>query len=770
MKNRILHLFGSLLMFNLALPAFLSAGDSWSFDVERDSFLDDSLLDLRHLNEEAAGETGWIEVDEDGDFVRGDGEIIRFWAVGTNVKEGPAREQPHWEVQSLDHQAKWLAKRGVNMVRTHAFINPDEPSSEGIDEVDEQEVAWIWKVVGTMKKQGIYTTVSPYWANNMKSDDTAWGTDWQGQHHALLFFEEELIEAYKGWLRYLFTTPNEFLDGKTLAEESALALFQIQNEDSLLFWTINNLTEGQADRLGALFAEWASQKYGNLNEALLHWGGEAREGDQITEGILGFANIWELTGSAALFENPRLADQLEFWVQHMRAFNQEIARFVREELGCPVLINAGNWKTADNVLLNDAERYSYTANEVIAVNRYFNAMHEGPYKGWAIVAGDFYQNKSVLRDGALDFPLNLKQVQGHPMLVTESTWVYPMKTGFEAPLLVAAYSSLSGVDAYYWFNSGVDDFEQPRSANGYLEESQTMWLCMNPDMAGQWPAAALMFRKGLLQQGEPVVVEHRSLASLWHRRTPLIAESASFDPNRDAGNVAEGDPFLEGVSPWAFFVGPVETVFESDASQSTVAENLKELIDPIMVQSQDEQGNLLEETVGMRVTSNTNELVLDTEKQLFTMNAPGAQGMISYAPVDVHLEDVILTTQSKGISVVVVAMDGRSIAASKRVLVQVGTPSRPNGWTEAEATFEDPKSGRIHEGLRIESVGAAPWMVEKPILAVIFKNMTFDQVKVLDMNGVPIRELALIEEPGTSRLNFPQDAMYVLLSRDMIED
>ena len=33
----------------------------------------------------------------------------------------------------------------------------------------------------------------------------------------------------------------------------------------------------------------------------------------------------------------------------------EIADFVHQELHCPVLINAGNWKTADSILLNDSE-------------------------------------------------------------------------------------------------------------------------------------------------------------------------------------------------------------------------------------------------------------------------------------------------------------------------------------------------------------------------------------------------------------------------------
>jgi hypothetical protein len=303
----------SLLCVLYLLPLGLPAQERWEFDPEKDPFSDNSLLDLSHLNEDVAGATGYIQLDGAGGFQRGDGEPIRFWAVNVGVE----RQKPylqrsdqggyHPEPQ-LDHHAPWLAKRGVNLVRCHGFINPDDPATQEITDVNQGEIDWIWRTVGAMKAEGIYTIVSPYWANNMKSDDARWGTDWGGQHHALLFFEEELITAYKEWLRVLFTTPTEYLGGKTLAEEPALAIFQIQNEDSFLFWTINNLNEGQAARLGKQFGDWAIAKYGSLDEALATWGTRFGGNDDLENGILGFANIWEMTEAqrTANAGNPRL--------------------------------------------------------------------------------------------------------------------------------------------------------------------------------------------------------------------------------------------------------------------------------------------------------------------------------------------------------------------------------------------------------------------------------------------------------------------------------
>ena len=75
-------------------------------------------------------------------------------------------------------------------------------------------------------------------------------------------------------------------------------------------------------------------------------------------------------------------------------FNREIERFLREDLGCRQLINAGNWRTADQVILDDVERWSYTANEVIGKNHYFTGLHKGVNAGWQILSGQTFTSKS----------------------------------------------------------------------------------------------------------------------------------------------------------------------------------------------------------------------------------------------------------------------------------------------------------------------------------------------------------------------------------------
>ena len=246
----------------------------------------------------------------------------------------------------------------------------------------------------------------------------------------------------------------------------------------------------------------------------------------------------------------------------MYGFNREIARYLREELGCKQLINAGNWKTADSVKLDDAERWSYTANEVLAVNRYYSPVHIGPDRGWRINAGDSFDDASVLFRPR-ELPLNLKQADGHPMMVTESHWVPPLGYQSEGPFLVAAYQSLSGVDVFYWFATGETEWSNQDRARAD-SASRAKWRIATPMVLGQFPAAALLFRKGYFKEGQPVVDEHRSLEQIWERVPPALAEDPGYDPNRDLGDTARRVSVKGPVDPLAFLVGPVKIHYDSE--------------------------------------------------------------------------------------------------------------------------------------------------------------------------------------------------------------
>ena len=125
-------------------------GQAWDFVPDPDEFNPAALLDLRHLNEKVAGEHGFIRLSEDGNsFVRGDGRPIRFWAAGE-------RTSPDQSLETLNRQAQFLAKRGVNALRIFAMI-PPKAADAPLTDVDERELDAVFKVVAAMKSAGIYT-------------------------------------------------------------------------------------------------------------------------------------------------------------------------------------------------------------------------------------------------------------------------------------------------------------------------------------------------------------------------------------------------------------------------------------------------------------------------------------------------------------------------------------------------------------------------------------------------------------------------------------
>ena len=454
--------------------------------------------------------------------------------------------------------------------------------------------------------------------------------------------------------------------GVSLARDPALAIFQLQNEDSLLFWTEQAIQGGQRDVLARRFGEWLTKKHGSLERARAAWGGAAgNKGDDFARGVVMPHPIWHLTQDREGPLRKRFADQLAFYTSLMTDFNREIARFLAEDLGYRGLMNAGNWRTADAAKLLDAERFSYAANDVIGLNRYYTGgRHENPgdarRAGYLVSRGDRFSLESALVR-PWEFPLAVRQVAGHPMIISESAWVPPLRYQSEGPFLVASYASLTGLDIFYWFSTGEIGFGPPMGK----------WQLSTPAQLGMFPAAALMFRKGYIAKGEAALEEWRDPESVWDRRPPLLPEEAGYDPNRDREPPADEAQAAKAgtITPLAYLVGPVKVGF---GTGRTKVGPLKEAID----------------VQGSTVVSSTKQLRWDYRRGVCTLSAPRAQGATGRlkAAGELELGSVTLHSGNDYASVLVVSMDGSALDRSERVLVQIGTTARA-------PRMEDPGAG-----------------------------------------------------------------------------
>lgn len=144
--------------FPFLLPALLTLGCAngvcaqsyWTWPLTADPYADSALLDLRHLNENLAGDLGWVFRDGEKLYY-GDGTEARFWA--TNL-----RDWGGFTEAQLRDTAKLSAKRGVNMVRTLARVyNQGTPLPSAIRT---QAITHTQRSVRAFKESGIYSSLS----------------------------------------------------------------------------------------------------------------------------------------------------------------------------------------------------------------------------------------------------------------------------------------------------------------------------------------------------------------------------------------------------------------------------------------------------------------------------------------------------------------------------------------------------------------------------------------------------------------------------------
>ena len=723
------------------------ADKSWAFVPPADTLDAGAVLDLQYLNEPVAGAHGFIRLSSDGNsFTRGDGAPIRFWG-------GCDYAQNKLDLEKLKIHARFLAKRGVNIVRVHSVVCSQDENSQ-VTDVNEKEIDEIQKLVVAMKSAGIYTVISPFWGTPTRIKKN-WGALAAPGSSAepMLFFDPALQKGYRAWVKAIYDRPNPYSETKTrLADEPAVAIIQLQNENSLLFWSLMNVKDDALLKLRQLYAEFLKQKYGSLEKTRVAWQdynpgpGELWLQPAWDKGLPGMVNPWDFTRDAMAKKGkwPGFiacsADQLEFLCQTMYNFNSNMVAYLRHDLGCKQLINAGNWRGVDSVLTQDAECWANTAADVLAKNIYTGGLHIGVNDGWQILNGHFYSDVSMIRE-PVKLPVSIKQPAGHPFIIPETLWVPPNLYQSEGPLMVAAQTALTGLDVVFWFCSGEAEWN--------VGNVMGKWSYNTPMLLGQFPAAALIFRQGLVAEGAPAVVECRPIKNIWERKMPLISEESGWDPNRDSAANALSANIKTDVDPLAHLVGPVRVALGGDPARSTVAD-LAQYI------NRDQK----------TVRSITGEIETRYGAGIYRVNSAQAQavaGFLREAGAQ-QLQDVTITSNNRYATIVVVPLDHKPIHESGKLLVQVGTLSRTTGWTSRADRLlinNTPTDCR-----RIISTGKAPWLVENTDASVTVANPKLTTATLLDCNGMAVSKVETRKADGKITVVLPPNTLYLVLSAE----
>jgi hypothetical protein len=695
-----------------------------------------SPIDLRYLNEHEAGEKGFIRVSGE-DFVHEKtGEAARFWAVNVGMGfVGSARSE-------LDIYARAMAKRGVNMVRVHGAIYTSSGSNFG--RVDTNRVAQLHYFIKALKREGIYTSLSiyfPLWVQ-LGPENTAFPGYSGGKHpFALLYFNPAFQEVYREWWRYLLTTPNPHT-GMAIKDDPAVAFAEMYNEDSTLFWTFNpdagntgNIPDPQRALIEKQFGDWLLAKYPGQSLAQIRssrWANLSSPQDDFANGRVGFRSLW------SVFNDRTRRDQgtATFLTELMLKFHRDTYAYLKQDLGYRGLVYCSNWKTASAQYLDPLDKYANIA-DFFDRHGYFGGVHNGPNAAWNLEVSQTYDDRTALKfrsaDGTADDfsnPLFDLIYQGQPSVITEVNWPLPNRYRADMVLMGAAYGALQGSDAIFWFASG----------SPMWDGLPGKFSIQTPVIQGQFPAAALIYRQGLVRTAPRVVDLQLAVTNLYALQGTPMPAAQNFDQLR-GDDVPPGSTItnVSAIDSLAFLVGRVGVdIVTNSAPQSQILD-----LSPFINRT-----NKL-------VRSHTGEIEWNWGVGKLTLNAPAAQGVSGFLSAlgTVELDGVSIESTVEYGTILLVALDGRAITNSAKLLLQVTSEEQPYEWATSQPA-----------GVRtINNRGTVPLMVKNFNGTVRLKRSDAAAMTVvpLDFNGY-----RLSGTPGhADAIQLAPEAAYYLIEK-----
>lgn len=209
-----------------------------------------NFTNLSGWNEKPAGKHGFVTV-RDGHLFAGE---ARLRMIGVNIVFGscfPSHDD-------ADGVAARLARFGVNIVRFHHMDS--NPAPRGILQrdmrtLDAGQLEKLDYFVAALKREGIYSDLNLH-VGRKYPGFADWGEQtpkyWKGVDN----FFAPMIAMQKDYARDLLNHVNVYT-GKRYAEEPAVALIEINNENGLLReWRVGDLNEMSDPYRGALQQQW----------------------------------------------------------------------------------------------------------------------------------------------------------------------------------------------------------------------------------------------------------------------------------------------------------------------------------------------------------------------------------------------------------------------------------------------------------------------------------------------------------------------------------
>lgn len=706
----------------------VSAPEGWAvWDPAPDAFAE-SPIDLSFLNQKRSGQDGRVRAKDGQFYFENTGEPVRFWAVN-----GPSTQL---RGDDLERAIRTLAKRGVNLLRNHGKV-----FNERTGVYDDTKRQGLLAQANEAEKHGVYLHLSiyfPLWFRPAADLDWLQGYNGEKRAFASLMFNEAFEKRYQDWWRQLLTQPDA--NGRRLIDHPALMGLELQNEDSFFFWTFKygEIPEPQMAMLERLFYDWAVEKYGSADKVYAAWNGLKMDHDRPGEQRLAFRPVYQTYEK----KTPRDRDTIRFLYEQQRGFYERQKQFLRE-LGFDGMITCGNWQTTSAEYLGPIENLSYFPGDFIDRHgAYFGSYREGRGNSWSIRKGHLVGDRSALKmqpqkpgaQAQFSGPVWNIQYNDFPNMISETNFTRINQYRGESQLYYAIYGSLQDIDAIVHFTLHNTDWGPQQFAH------VDPWTMMTPTQVGQFPAAALIYRQGLIETAPVVANVQLSKQELFDFKGTPLAPRANLDLLRQKDL---GAPDQDGgaITPLVHYIGRART-------------NITEAGGPTQLADLDRYIDLDAKTV----RSATGEVTLDFGDGVLVVDAPKAQiimGDLSTRDRPVVAGQYALQSPMETIYTTLVPLDGQPVESSRKMLLQVMTEEEPSGYEEE----------RVDDRLsRIVQLGGKPWLYRSPEGVVFLKRADAPQLKVtpLDLNGYPRQSDAFT---GAKRFDLLPDVAYYLIEQ-----
>ncbi|WP_367237075.1 cellulase family glycosylhydrolase [Pseudomonas sp. Rh2] len=568
-----------------------------------------SPVDLSFLNaaEKPAGKHGFVKADGER-LVFADNTPVRFW--GTNLSASALFDTPD---QYIKQQAKRLSALGFNLVRLHhhdsLWVLPnifgDGRTIKNTQQLDAESLRKLDLWIKCLKEEGIYVWLDLHVQRSLMDSDGIYGFDelpkqygraeFKGYAYVNVTIQQRMKQFAEQYLNHV----NAYTQ-LAYKDDPAIAAVLITNENDITHHFGNALLpDKNVPRHSRLYMDEAkafASRHDLPEDAT--W------------------RAWE-HGPAKLFLND-LEHRFDVeMIEHLRKIGVKVPIATTSSWG-------GNGLSSLPAL---------TTGDLIDVHSYGGI-------------GQLEKNP-LTSDGLVDW-LAAAQVVGKPLTVTEwNNEPFPLPDRHSLPLIVAGTASHQGWDAlmqYAYSQEGLGDGRQ----------TADNWHAYNdPALIATLPAAALLYRRGDVQQAQTRYVFAPSVETLFNRSISP-SDSVLLRTAMEKGMLQIALPQTPQL-PWL--------------TQSDIPANAQLLHDP--------EQSLLDNNA-TQATTDTGEITRNWQQGLYTIDTPKTQVASGWlGGRSTRLSNLQVQLKTPYASVAVQSLDNQPLGQSHSLLISLGTRAVP---------------------------------------------------------------------------------------------